>query len=141
MRLTNVFGGRPSFYDRNPLDIQKNASNTVAPHTQVQRWIYTVPTARKAQVTRLETFTHRVTAATTASQATMYVKNTPSGGSTLVVGETTTYGNNIDSGFDHATGTGPLLLAGDAIECDDFDASTAGTEQLTANLMATEFDA
>lgn len=142
MKLTTgISSGKAAFYDRNPLDVQKNASNTVAPHTQVQRWIYTVPAARKAQVTHLESFAHRVTVATTASQATMYNKITPSGGSTLVTAECTFYGNNIDSGNDHTIGTNVLLLAADAIESDDLDASTAGTVQLSSNLQATEFDA
>lgn len=141
MRFTNVFSGRPSFYDRTPLDVQKSTSLQVAPHAQTQRWIYTVPSARKAQITLLENWVNRITVATTASQVTMFIKNTPSGGSTLVVSEATFFGNNIDSRTQHTRGNTAILLAGDAIESDDSDASTAGTAHLGANLMATEFDA
>jgi hypothetical protein len=52
MRLTNVFSGRPAYYDRNPTAIGTMfyVADVIGPHAFINRVTYTVPSGRKAIV-------------------------------------------------------------------------------------------
>lgn len=142
MRLNNVFSGRPAYYDRTPTTIV-NSANTVAaaPHGGVNRWTYTVPTARKFQIGNLYVLCVRATVAGTGALFGASIISTPSGGAAATILDTQSMSNAIDGGKHIASGNSSVLKAGDNLVGNDFDNSTTGTITFEEGMEGTEFDA
>ena len=140
MRLTNVFSGRPSYYDRTPLDSVQTYSQTIAPTLDTVRWTYTVPSLRKAYVESVLAATYRVTAATTAALVRSYVAIGPGAAGFGDIVLALFNSNNISAADQRIVGGIAILVAGDAIRTATADASTAGTVAFDNTAKITEFD-
>jgi hypothetical protein len=137
MRISNVFSGRPAYYDRGPTDI--NIGTAVAatgPHSATSRGSYTVPTARKAQVTGLSLVAERVTVAGTPSVFNAYC--TQGGNVNQVASEQIL--NTVGAKAEVHTGATFTALAGDILQLFTSDGSLTGTCGYDVRLQAIEFD-
>ena len=141
MRITNVFSGRPAYYDRNPLMISNNYNQTIAPAALTVRWTYTVPTARKAYVEQQNSALDRATAAGTAAQMFAGTRYTPNGGSVAVFTYAVANTNTLNQEFSQLMGGSMVMLAGDKNDAVTSDLSTTGTVEFLLNGKCTEFDA
>lgn len=142
MRLTNVFGGRPASYDRNPTTIVNGGSQySQAPHALTTRWTYTVPTARKFILGFWSVMALRVSVAGTAGAYEPIISATPSGGSNKVLVDLEQLTNLAGDNARLTGGGGTTYLAGDALLGQDFDGSTNGTVSFNESMSGTEFDA
>ncbi len=72
---------RPTFYDRNPLDVVKNGTVDVGAVTRAQTsdWAYTVPTGKKAFMDSAVAVVVENAAVATNARANAYIRLTPSG--------------------------------------------------------------
>lgn len=141
MRLTNVFGGRPALYDRNPTSFAFETSQTTGPHVQTTRGTYTVPTARKAQVTSISGCEVRVTAATTAarSETDHNMENVATALAPLA--RLAVWTNAVGDKDHYNQGGANYLLAGEIVIYEDVDSSTGGTIEYLSGMWINEFDA
>lgn len=136
MRLTNVFSGRPQFYDRNAIQIQLNNTNAgLAPHSTNQRAIYTVPSARGALVAGVSLYLHRAVVATTAGSYREYAQTNIA---LATVRDVTIAVDTVDRQF----ASGPWWLpAGTSCTLNTQDLSIGGTVDYEGTVSGTEFDA
>jgi len=142
MRLTNVFSGRPLYYDRNPTTKDNNFDlQAVAPHAQTFRWTYTVPAGRKAYIVAVAARATRSTVAGTPGRFTVQSQLQKSGSGQA-------FNMYIDSIANTASaevtdrGSGMVtLLAGDLAGQATSDLSTTGTVDYAGGMWTTEFDA
>lgn len=133
---------RPDWYDRNPVTRFRawNAVN-LAPHTSTQRWTYTVPAGKKAQLELVQVKVMRATAPTTPGYAYANIRFTPSGGSVDTLIQATIRTGTVGDTDQTVLGVCGVLQAGDTIEANSADGSTGGTIDYFATLKITEFDA
>jgi hypothetical protein len=131
---------RAAFYDRNPLKVNgKDDFVTRAPAGGTQRWIYTVPAARKTQVDSAICLSNRATVGAPGGEVQCIVMIDALNTSYVVFADS----NSNTVGFlDKAMiGTGVLLLAADAIRGQTSDSSTGGTVTYLSSFHGVEFDA
>ncbi len=128
---------RAAYYDRNSTtpNVSVIAQN-VAPHAQLTRVTYTVPTARKAIITAITIETIRITAAAPVGNVNWLVN---ANGVTISSGES--LDNTVGGNQRIATGCGQIALAGGVINVQDTDAGTGGTVDYFESVAVTEFDA
>lgn len=126
------------YYDRNPLTVGiAYDAGAVAPHSQTQRAIYTVPASRKAKVSSSFCHIMRVTAAAPASYTDIRIKD----GSGRLTNFCKLRSNGVGDKDSMFKGNEIELLAGQTIEIDTEDYSTGGTVDYLASIFLTEFDA
>jgi len=128
---------RPEWYDRNPVKIRRNSVGAgISPHSDTERWTYTVPAGKKAIVESLQTTMIRKTAATTAGRPYAHI---------IVAGiaflKAVIIGNAIGDRSDPTVGPAMVLVAGETITANTADDSTGGTVDFFVAMTATEFDA
>jgi hypothetical protein len=142
MRTGQPIIGRPAWYDRNPssqwLSYQ---ANNVAPHSITQRWVYTVPSGKKAILEFAACYVRRSAAATTVGRVQVDIWITPSGGSVKKISLAQLLTNNVGDMDRMDLGQSLILNAGDKIEGYSEDASTGGTTNILIAAKLTEFDA
>lgn len=133
---------RLQWYDRNPTDISQAAVFLgVAPHLQVNRWLYTVPLGRKCFVEFLDLKISRATAAGAAGTPRCYFILNGALASAAFLSYCWILTNTVGEKDDVAIGQAMLLFEGETLEFDTIDDSTGGTCNYIGNLKATEFDA
>jgi len=135
-------GGRPAWYDRNPVNraIDYNAS-AVGPHAVTDRATYTVPAGKKALVENISLLVMRDGSPTTAGRAWAIAMIYPGGGAGWTALSAIVLSATVGA-TDHAeVGTSALLQATDVIKLRTEDLSTAGTHFYALGLKITEFDA
>lgn len=142
MRIDNVRASRPDWYDRNPVARANSfASVGIAPHADVVRWTYTVPTGKKFNLQMFASLVQRATAAAPVGTAYNILRYTPSGGAVGGLIEAVNTSNTVGAGTSMAGGSAMIMLAGDVIDCDTADASTGGTQAYLGSMQGLEFDA
>jgi len=132
---------RPDWYDRNPVVQNNYYTGVVVPHTETERWTYTVPAGKKAMVEHLSLFMRRTTAPTTVGLAALIIYYRPSSG-----GETILCGIEFSDATAEtyralALGHNITMLAGDRLRAATFDLSTGGYVKYVAAAKVVEFDA
>jgi hypothetical protein len=142
MRVSSFAVARPTYYDRNGTSIVKAyQAYGIAPHAEVQRWIYTAPAGEKAYVEMLQTMVYRQTVAGVASRYWSEMFFTPSGGSATKILEVTSQSNVVDTQSNIIIAGSMLLFPGDSLEGQTADASTGGTTYVIVSAKFTQFDA
>jgi hypothetical protein len=138
MRITNVFSGRPAYFDRNPTEITtfSNFQTAIAPHSLTTRVTYTVPTGRKAFIGALDFIMHRVTAA-----APLGRRRISFGTTTFTPTHCMDWSNVVDAVTQLLTSLQAPFLAGDQIAVMTEDLSTGGTVDYIMAADIREFDA
>jgi len=133
-------GPRLEWYDRNPV-AKHYASNpsSVAPHSATVRWIYTVPSGKKAFISILQAGVTRQTAATTLGQAYAAIYLTISAVSDVILAAN--LNDNTVGAKNVLVASGGVLNAGDSIYGQTMDISTGGTCMYNVNYYTTEFNA
>lgn len=142
MRLLNVWGGRPAFYDRNP--ITKSLNNTLSgtpPLNPPNVNIYTVPPARVAFVTWAMFYWWRQVAATILATATMEIDVQPAGGGVFVLANIFANDNTVNLQHIFSAPWNILLEPGDIITLSRADGSSGGTVEFDFRVHLIEFDA
>jgi len=133
---------RPAWYDRNPLTRwQTYIGSNVGPHAETTRWTYTVPAGKKATVELTYLYVRRASAPTTASQISVDVKFTPSGGSAATVVRAETFTAVTTDVISITNPIAMFLGVGDVLAVTSSDASTGGTVNYILTAKITEFDA
>src|SRR5688572_27707461 len=115
--ISNVGGARPTYVDRNPVN-QSKVYNTaaVAPHGDTQRWVYTVPSGKKARINTVFTRWSRVTAGAPVGNVIAYIQQTPSGGSAGFVAVSEGAENTVRAAKTNALAGVGEFLAGDVLD-------------------------
>jgi hypothetical protein len=142
MRTGQPIISRPAWYDRNPSSQWLGFfNNNTPPHSDTQRWTYTVPSGKKAMLEYASAYVRRSAAATTVGRVQASIRVTPSGGGvhTITIAQILT--NNVGDSDRMDLGQGFLLFAGDKIEGYTEDTSTGGTVNILLRAKLTEFDA
>jgi hypothetical protein len=138
MRLTNVFSGRPNYYDRNPLSVGGSFQNDAqVPHGVTNQFTYTVPTGRKAFVTSLAVSIVRMTAAAPVGICNVTARWDLNDEAIVLV----TFDNTVGGGRALAAGGGSIVLAGKTFTFASQDLSTGGTMSFESGASIIEFDA
>lgn len=142
MELLNLAASRPAWYDRNPVTKRNYyAAVGLAPHADTQRWVYTVPAAKKFVVQTVDVHCTRVTAAAPVGRVWNYINLTPNGGAAGGVLTRFMWGNNVGDHLEGVIGGQPTLLAGDVLEGHTRDEGTGGTVDYANETTGVEFDA
>ena len=133
---------RTNWYDRNPLTVVKTFGTPlggIAPHAVTERWVYTVPTGRKAYVESASVISMRDAAAAPAGAVTDYIvyNTAPSTQLALIQYLNNTVGHSMSMGI----GQSVTMLEGDTLKGYTTDASTGGTCTHFINAKLTEFAA
>lgn len=134
---------RPRARDRNPLSLCEIGLVTpTSPHALTQRWAYTVPARRRAQVHHVFCRVVRVGGAAALGLAVARVQRTTAGGSVAQILRSRIY-STVSSTVGQIVGWGPgalLLNPGDTLAGATSDASTGGTVSYQLSYTAMEFD-
>lgn len=142
MRTGQPIIGRPAWYDRNPTQITLwYTVNIQSPHSQTQRWTYTVPSGKKAMLEALDGLICIQSAATTPGRRKIMVQLTKAGGGSAQIFNLQIITNNVGDIQTKALGTSILLLSGDTLSGFTADESTGGTVDYRLMAKLTEFDA
>ena len=142
MRISNVRASRPDWYDRNPAGVAESyLASAVVPHALTERWIYTIPTGKKAAIQILYLNLIKDSTATVGGLHTLDVAYTPSGGVELTIFYVA--GILIAAGERQNAGVGAtmVLLAGDLIRSRTQDLSIGGSNIYATMLQGLEIDA
>jgi hypothetical protein len=138
MRITNVFSGRPMYYDRNPTVPSITADTAaLAPAGATARTTYTVPTARKFKLDALWLMMHRVTVGAPVGQYAVSVTIT----GLLFVHKVTSLNNAVDAISELNLNATLDILAAGTLSVTTQDASTGGTVDYHGYLNGIEYDA
>jgi len=133
---------RPEWFDRNPVHRYNYYFGlSQSPHSDTNRFTYTVPAGKKAFIELLTVFLIRDGAPTTAgwSRATLYLQ--PSGGTLQRCLIASIYSASLGAS-DHAElGQNCLLYPGDVVTGETGDGSTGGSVTYVVAAKITEFDA
>lgn len=142
MQINSPSSSRAAWYDRNPAIIQETYNaNTVAPHTTTARWVYTVPSGRKALVEMFFVQAIRSTAAgTLGAQLGGIVLDAPTGTSYIQYREFF-YDNTVWTNNTNVVTSSLALLAGNEFYSQTEDQSTGGDFNYVLTMKATEYDA
>lgn len=141
MRQGIVSGARTHWYDRSIAPINEVYSATVAPHAQVERISYTVPTSKVLQISELTLFAIRRRAATSFNDWGFLVEifdDVPASMGILTIdseNETKDFIVNV------AMYRGLMLPSGYKLTVDTYDTSTGGDVNYAIALSGTLFDA
>ena|SRR5260370_32424790 len=138
MRVNNVLSGRPAYYDRNPLLNLTAAYSAaaVAPHAQVQRTSYTVPSGKKTIVALVNMSVLKTTVSTATGKGRAIMQ---SAGNFLYLAQIFALAAGTS---DHAYGAAQLLLiAGNSCQILTDDAATGGSNDYDGVIQGFEFDA
>lgn len=145
MRLVSPGGGGGGGvlempWNRNPSFVMFTyTSENVAPHGITQRWIYTVPAGRRAQVNYIGAGAWRDSAPTTAGMVRSFVQvNTGAGWFTICIIRLTALTGNSEVAFAYPQF---ILSEGHAVRGQTSDGSTGGTCSYLCAVAITEFDA
>jgi len=117
------------------VSIDYTAAN-VAPHTQVVRATYTVPTGKKAFCSRAYSELIRSAAATTLGKAAVLLVT-----STTLIIVNKHYDNTVGRREWAALSMGGIFLAGDVVTVQTYDLSTGGTMDYIGIIGLMEFSA
>jgi len=133
---------RKEWYDRNPaVRFLQYSADGAAPHTDTERWNYTIPTGKKAFAEASELEIVRATAASAAGLVMCRVNYRPSGGIPYRLLTLRMRTNGVGDARLIQLGHSVTLLAGDALYGYTADQSTGGTMDYTETVKITEFDA
>jgi len=128
---------RKEWYDRNSLELSREYYGIgVAPHGYTTRWTYTVPTGKKLFVECALASVVRITAATTAGEATAYVYCRG-----IAVVKPLLHTNGVGDKDTMNIGRNAVMVGGGALNGGTGDASTGGTTNLRTTALGIEFDA
>jgi hypothetical protein len=140
--FTEQASDRANYYDRNPLAKNNEYSQpAIGPHSAVQRWIYTVPTSKKAYLEACECSVTRDAAAAASGLVAAEVRYTPALGVAQRIIPLLFADNVVGSPHALAVSSYGFMQAGDAVSGVTTDASTGGTLNYTLGQKSTEFDA
>lgn len=134
-------GARPGPADRNP--VGKNNSygfQSLAPHAATQRWSYTVPAAKRYQLSSLVCTLLRDSLAGTGGIAQTYIMYTPSGGAQGFLLAAVIDTNTVGAEQGLAVAASMVMTVGDLIAGFTTDASTTGTVLYGVSQAGTEYD-
>jgi len=147
--LVPVFVANPSgfspiiqWYDRNP----KNVFNFygvpgVAPHAETERWIYTVPTGKKAFVEVAMLKVLRWTASTLVNWAGASIHYLPAGGVDHPLIDAWLFASALGTMETVILGQSLLMFSGDVLRGLTADSNADGTVYYFLSSKITEFDA
>ncbi len=128
--------------ERNPVMITAQyAADNIAPHGLTQRWIYTVPAAKKAIVESLYTMLGRSVVGAPGAMAFARIQLTPSGVASAIISESRIYTNVVGDKWIVSLACNLLMCAGDVMSGITIDQSTGGTFSYIITMKATQFDA
>lgn len=132
---------RPAYYDRNPLILGFSVHQTFAPHGATDRWSYTVPAGRKAQLEYAFVRTRRTNLATTPNDFDALLRINPAGGGTIVLVLMPVATNTVEAGMTVSV-SGPITLnTGDRLFATTIDQSVDGLVTYTITAKLLEYDA
>lgn len=136
--------GRPfaaPYWDtsRGPLGVHLSHYNIYAPHAQIERARYTVPTGRSAIVESLHTFMRRNSAASAVGFSLLAWTHYSITGTAHVMGERRVNAPDTVTYYDENWPPGVTLRAGESIVLQTADTSTGGTVEFYATAKLTEF--
>lgn len=142
MQVNSSSSARAAWYDRNAKSVtQESYVANTAPHSNTQRWKYTVPSARKFIIERLVSNSIRESQATAVG--TVYNASTYRSG--LVSSATFAYfeftDNTVKLFRDRSVTSNTTMFEGDSVDFATADASTGGTVTYEGALIGAEFDA
>ena len=136
MRVSSLGNARPAYYDRNATSSYQSYSATVGPHVDTTRWTVTIASGKKLLVEQALVQIYRATAASTASSV---------GSVIFYVGQVfisaVAQANTIGLQDRLNLMGGVTLYAGETMYGQTYDASTGGTNVLTAAFKGTQYDA
>lgn len=143
MRLYTVGSSRPAFYDRNASSANSQSSQNlgIAPHANTQRWTYTVPSLRNANLDYFMIFHRRVTVAAPAGACHLALGGGVGGSSSPTWGYLDTAQNVADFTAFQNSGQAAFIASGGVVNFSDGDLSTGGTCTFLSFLKLTEYDA
>jgi len=142
MKASPTVLARPAWYDRNPTSIQKlHADAGRSPHSETERWTYTVPSGKKALIESLYIKIMRATAASSAVLVLAAVQLGLGGGTNYYHWIAALRTNNVGDKDDIIIGQSIILNAGDVLRAISSDSSTGGTVDYYILAKITEFDA
>jgi hypothetical protein len=141
MRIVNVAAPKGQPFDRNPTTtcaVDNNAART--PNVLTQRWLYTCPANRRANIDMVSCAMNRQTAGAPVGNWQSYVSISAPATSAYPI-----YHFSSDNTLNVpkqavATQCGVLVATG-FVESDQVDTSTGGTVAYTSAVKITEFDA
>jgi hypothetical protein len=129
-------------WDRNPLMVRLSyEADGVAPHFLTERFLYTVPSRRKAILNSLAIAIIREVAPTTTGLVVARIVITPSGGSPLTILRIAHQLAAVGEPFHLTTDPNALMSPGDVLAAVTNDQSTGGTMGYNLSAILTEFDA
>lgn len=129
------------WYDRNPLDVNLDYDQILAPHITTVRWTYTVPTKRKTYIELLTLFLQRETVTTGAHLNEAEILFTPLNGTATFLPKAYLITNTVGDYRQIEIGQSILALAGDQIQFATQGTDDDGLVRFAGCMKATEFDA
>lgn len=132
---------RQQWYDRNPVMVASGYSAAVAPHAAVDRWTYTVPAGKKANVEFSFASVTKATLSTTTAVYRAQTRYIPSGGASVGIIIAEQYLDAIGSQAMIGLGGAFIMGAGDFIAGRTVDSNGDGTVLMQVSFKATEYDA
>jgi hypothetical protein len=133
---------RQPWYDRNPVEkALVYTAATVAPHADMTRWTYTVPSGKKFMLQTGLCTIYRDAAAAVAGQGSARVRVTPSGGSTCVISAADVWVVTYGAGETRVAGTNVVVLAGGVMDAVSSDGANGGSCQIRLTAQGVEFNA
>lgn len=142
MRITYPAGSRNFPGDRNAIT-RVNTYNalSIAPHADVQRWSYTVPAAKKFQISGGQIMSYQSTVVGVAGRNQAYLRITPSGGAATIFLHRSRILGTAGETADDICPAGGMLSTGDNIEARTADLATGGSVDYNLNITGFEYDA
>lgn len=129
------------WYDRNPVSRPKHYyTDSIAPHSLTERWIYTVPADKIAWIDFLWLYIDRKTAANPVGDSLARFGATLAGTGLLPLAEIKMRTNNIGDSKQFMLAGAGILLEDDVLNAYTFEAGTGGTVGFELTAKITEFD-
>ena len=139
MRVSSLGVARPLYYDRSPTTKSQLYSNTVAPHSDTQRWSYTGPAGYQAYVETAYALASQSTAATVAGQGYAGVFTTTDD----VISSIVSYAYLVTTTANTQSAMGvsgvALLNPGNSIFGQSLDGNTGGTRWIVISAKYSTF--
>ena len=142
MRQYNGQTARPTPGDRAPISRGTSyASLGIAPHVITQRFLYTVPAAKKFSLGFATVEALRATAAAPVGQVAAQVRTTTLQPTTNYPAAVRTLDNTVGSAARISSAPTLVLVAGESVDGVTEDVSTGGTMNYLLSYQGTEYDA